>query len=40
MKDQFICTIEREDLCEEFWTVGDVCGVADSVDNWIEERDW
>ena len=40
MEDQFICTIEREDLCEELWKVGDICGVPESVDDWIDERDW
>ena len=40
MEDQFICTIEREDLCEELWTIGDICGAADSIDDWIGERDW
>lgn len=38
--DQFICTAEREDLCEEFYTIGDLCGFSDEVDDWLEDRDW
>ena len=40
MEDQFICTIEREDICEELYRLGDLCGVSDSVDEWLDNRDW
>jgi hypothetical protein len=39
-RDQFICTIEREELCEMLYEIGDLCGLpADEeyVDEW---RDW
>ena len=40
-QDQFICKSERIDLLEELWTLGDICGVADSVDDWCDgERRW
>ena len=39
-RNQFICTIEREDLCEEFYEIGDTCGASyDEIDQWIT-RDW
>lgn len=40
MNDQFICTIEREDICDELYKLGDICGVADQIDSWLGNRDW
>ena len=38
--DQFICTIEREDLCEWLYETGEVCGL-DPGDEWVDEfREW
>lgn len=37
---EFICTIEREDLCEEFYALGELCQVSENVDDWLSERDW
>jgi hypothetical protein len=37
----FICTIEREDLCEFLFEVGEAVGVdGDSVEDVLSERDW
>lgn len=37
---EFICTIEREDLCEELYTLGELCGVSENVDELLSDRDW
>lgn len=34
---EFICTIEREDLCEEFYVLGELCQVSENVDDWLSE---
>lgn len=39
-ESQFIYTIEREDICDELAELGEICGVADEVDEWMGERDW
>jgi hypothetical protein len=39
-QDQFICTIEREDLCDWFYEVGELCGI-DPDEDWVDDyRDW
>jgi len=39
-EDQFICTIEREDLCDWLYDVGELCGL-DADEEWVEEyREW
>ncbi|MEM9283792.1 MAG: hypothetical protein AAGA96_18375 [Verrucomicrobiota bacterium] len=36
---QFICTIEREELCDELYAIGAATGMPD--DDWVDEwRDW
>jgi hypothetical protein len=36
----FICTIEREELCDILYELGDLCGL-DSEEDWVDEwRDW
>jgi hypothetical protein len=38
-EEQFICTIEREDLCEELYKIGGLCGMPDG--DWVDDwRDW
>lgn len=40
LDEEFICTIEREELCEILYEIGGYCGMdadADWVDEW---RDW
>lgn len=40
LDDGFICTIEREELCDILYEIGDLCGL-DSEDDWVDEwRDW
>src|SRR5215471_7084978 len=36
----WICTIEREDICEELRTLVDLCGYDGSEEDWIRDRDW
>ena len=35
----WICTIEREDICEQIYTVVEACGFECDED-WTSERDW
>lgn len=36
----FICTIEREDLCDILYEIGDLCGL-DNKEDWVDAwRDW
>jgi hypothetical protein len=38
--EPFICTIEREELCDILYEIGDLCGL-ESGDEWVDEwRDW
>jgi hypothetical protein len=40
LDDGFICTIEREELCDILYEVGDLCGL-DSGEDYVDEwRDW
>jgi len=40
LDDGFICTIEREELCDILYEIGDLCGL-DSQEDWVDEwRDW
>ena len=40
LDDGFICTIEREELCDILDTIGDLSGM-DLEEDWIDEwRDW
>ena len=40
LDDGFICTIEREELCDILYEIGDYCGL-DSEEEWVDEwRDW
>ena len=37
----FICTIEREDLCEFFEDLGEQCGLsAEDIEEALENREW
>lgn len=36
----FICTIEREELCDLLYEIGNLCGL-DSEEDWVDQwRDW
>ena len=37
--DDWICTIEREDIYEQIGRVVDACGF-DCQEDWLDERDW
>jgi hypothetical protein len=39
LDDGWICTIEREDICEQICTVVEACGF-DCEEDWLDERDW
>src|SRR5262249_14220625 len=40
LDEGFISTIEREDLCEILYEIGDLCGL-DNEEEWVDEwRDW
>ena len=39
LDDGWICTIEREDICEQVYTVVEACGF-DADEGWLNERDW
>lgn len=39
LDDGWICTIEREDICEQIYTVVEACGFECDED-WTSERDW
>jgi hypothetical protein len=40
LDDGFICTIEREELCDILYEIGDMCGLNGG-DDWVDEwRDW
>jgi hypothetical protein len=40
LDDGFICTIEREELCDILYELGDFCGL-DSEEDWVDEwREW
>jgi hypothetical protein len=40
LDEGFICTIEREELCDILHELGDLCGL-DSAEDWLDEwRDW
>jgi len=40
LDDGFICTIERENLCDALYKLGDLCGMSSEVE-WVDEhRDW
>ncbi|WP_422929093.1 hypothetical protein [Singulisphaera sp. PoT] len=40
LDDGFICTIEREELCDILYELGDDCGL-DGGEEWVDEwRDW
>jgi hypothetical protein len=40
LDEGFICTIEREELCDHLYEIGDLCGLKDEGD-WVDEwRDW
>lgn len=40
LDDGFICTIEREELCEILCEIGDPCGLGGG-DDWVDQwRDW
>ena len=39
LDDGWICTIEREDICEQIRRVVDACGF-DCQEAWLDERDW
>lgn len=39
LDDGWICTTEREDICDQIGLVIDACGF-DCQDDWLGERDW
>lgn len=40
LDDGFICTVEREELCDVLYDIGELCGL-DSSEEWVEEwREW
>jgi hypothetical protein len=40
LDEGFICTIEREELCDILYEIGDLCGLGSEGD-WVDEwRDW
>lgn len=40
LDEGFICTIEREELCDILYELGDLCGL-DAEEDWVDEwRDW
>src|SRR5262249_52288862 len=40
LDEGFICTIEREELCDILYEIGSFCGL-DSEEDWVDEwRDW
>jgi hypothetical protein len=39
LDDGWICTIEREDICEQFGRVVGACGF-DCQEEWLHEREW
>lgn len=39
-KHSWICTIEREDICEELQDLIALCGYDGSEQGWIRGRDW
>jgi hypothetical protein len=40
LDEGFICTLEREELCDILYEIGECCG-PDSEDDWVDEwRDW
>lgn len=40
LDEGFICTIEREELCDILYAIGDFCGM-DPDEEWVDEwRDW
>ena len=39
LDDGWICTIEREDICEQIENVIDACGY-DFEEDWRDKRDW
>lgn len=40
LDEGFICTIEREELCDILYEIGELCGLVSS-DDWVDEwRDW
>jgi hypothetical protein len=39
-KHPWICTIEREDICEELQDLIELCGYDGSEEEWIRGRDW
>ena len=36
----WICTVEREDICEVLQGIVDLCGYDGSDEEWTRERDW
>jgi hypothetical protein len=39
LDDGWICTIEREDICEQVGRAIDLCGFV-YAEEWLNERDW
>jgi len=38
--DGWICTIEREDICEELDRIIELCGFSSDDEDWLAGRDW
>ena len=40
INDGWICTIEREDICEELDRIIELCGFSCDDEDWLAGRDW
>ena len=40
LNDGWICTIEREDICEELDRIIELCGFSCDDEDWLAGRDW
>jgi hypothetical protein len=40
LNDGWICTIEREDICEELDHIIEFCGFSSDDEDWLAGRDW
>jgi len=40
LDDGWICTIEREDICEELNRIIELCGFSCDDEDWLAGRDW
>ena len=40
LNDGWICTIEREDICEELDRVIELCGFSSDDEDWLAGREW